>query len=722
MAIATPTAGNFCTGSVMARGFVDPNDESIKVRALTLLRTAVGRSTAEFRPGQWEAIALLVNRGRLLVVERTGWGKSSVYFLATRLLRDRGAGCTLLISPLLSLMRNQIQGADRIGIRAEAVNCANTRDWPRIHKALLQNAVDLLLISPERLCDERFLKDCLVPVAAHIGLLVVDEAHCISDWGHDFRPDYRRIVRILQALPANVPVLATTATANDRVVADLKEQLGPKLTAIRGPLARKSLRLQNIVLPTRAERMAWLADVIPRLRGSGIIYTLTVKDADVVAGWLQSRGIKAPAYHADLRAAERERLEQELIHNRVKALVATIALGMGFDKPDIEFVIHFQRPPSVVHYYQQVGRAGREVPEAYAVLLSGEEEDEIGQHFIGTAFPYEEEVNEVLSALEDAPDGLKLGDLRREANVPRGKLEKILKFLELESPSPIQKTGVVYTRNPLIWEMPHERIRKIKDLRQWELGRIRCYITTDQCLMQFLTSELNDPTAAPCGNCSNCRHTGLSQAVSKETVEAAKSFLEMSYALPILPHKRWVPGVVFEGRRGRIAKKLQTEEGRALCRWGDDGPGDLVRAGKHETGRFSDKLVNTAAQFIRQRWRPQPAPTWVTCVPSQRHPLLVPDFAHRLADALEIAFVDCIYKVRDSDPQKTRQNSVQQISNLDRVFQVRESLVHAGPVLLVDDIVDSGWTMTVLGAKLREARSGPVFPFALADSSRRHRD
>ena len=421
-------------------------------RALELLRTAVGSATADFRPGQWEAIERLLRRERLLVVERTGWGKSSVYFLATRLLRDNGAGCTLLISPLLSLMRNQIESARRIGVRAETINSSNMDEWPRVQNALLQNNVDVLLISPERLANEGFMTDCLLPIAARIGLFVVDEAHCISDWGHDFRPDYRRIVRILRALPANVPVLATTATANDRVVADLVEQLGPNLTAVRGPLTRESLKLQNIVLPAKAARMAWIAHHVPHLGGSGIIYTLTVRDAENVAVWLQSRGINAKAYHSG--TVNREELEDQLLRNEVKALVATVALGMGFDKPDIGFVIHFQRPASAVHYYQQVGRAGRAVQQAYGVLLSGAEDDEIADYFIDSAFPTEEEVGQVLAALRDSNGGLKESVLEEQLNLTTGKLRAVLKFLLLESPSPIQKIGPRYVRNPGTGEDP----------------------------------------------------------------------------------------------------------------------------------------------------------------------------------------------------------------------------------------------------------------------------
>ena len=688
----------------------------MRERALALLRTAVGSATADFRPGQWEAIERLLQRERLLVVERTGWGKSGVYFLATRLLRDNGSGPVLLISPLLSLMRNQLESARRIGVRAETINSANMEDWPRVQTALFQNRVDILLISPERLANEDFLTNYLLPIAARIGLFVVDEAHCISDWGHDFRPDYRRIVRVLRALPPNVPVLATTATANDRVVTDLEEQLGPHLTTIRGPLTRESLNLGNVVLPAKASRMAWLAHQIPQMPGSGIIYTLTVRDAENVAAWLQSRGINAMPYHGDIKSEDRERLEEQLLRNEVKALVATVALGMGFDKPDVGFVIHFQRPPSVVHYYQQVGRAGRAVEEAYGILLSGAEDDEIADFFIDTAFPGENEIDQVLAALRIANGGLKRSDLQQQLNLTAGKLDRILKFLLLESPSPIQKIDSRYVRNPVQWQMPRERIERIGNLRRGEQQHMREYIATHRCLMQFLSTELNDPAARPCGKCANCRRAALTTEFPQELAEAATAFLN-NLNLPIEPRKQWPQGHTFEGERGKIAPQLQTQPGRALCRWGDPGLGDLVKRGKQQTGRFSDQLVTAAVRLLRERWNPQPAPTWLTCVPSRRHQGLVPDLAQRLAHQLRIPFADCIRKIRETEPQKTRENSVQQVKNLEAAFEVDANLVQAGPVLLIDDMVDSRWTFTVLGFKLRQSGSGLVLPFALADTS-----
>ena len=397
-----------------------------RTRALELLRLGTQNSHSTFHEHQEEAICHVVEgRGRLLVVQRTGWGKSSVYFIATKLLREAGAGPALLISPLLALMRNQIAAAERMGVRAWTINSENREEWETVEATLKRNEVDILLISPERLANEHFRNDVLAAVSGRISLVVVDEAHCISDWGHDFRPSYRFIERIVRTLPQNLRLLATTATANNRVMQDLEVVLGPGLTISKGDLSRPSLFLQSIRIPNRAERMAWLANHIPTIPGSGIIYTLTVRDTTQVAEWLRSKGICAEAYSGET-GERRAELENSLLENRIKVLVATTALGMGFDKPDLAFVIHYQTPGSVVAYYQQVGRAGRALAAAYGVLLSGEEDTDITDYFIDNAFPSRQEVDGILAALKTAPEGLSINELMAQINSSKGRMDKAL--------------------------------------------------------------------------------------------------------------------------------------------------------------------------------------------------------------------------------------------------------------------------------------------------------
>lgn len=556
-------------------------------------------------------------------------------------------------------------------------------------------------------------------MAQRIGLFVVDEAHCISDWGHDFRPDYQRVTRILQALPPNVPVLTTTVTANDRVVTDVTTQLGSDLQVVRGPLVRESLRLQNISLPKAASRMAWLACWLPQLPGSGIVYTLTIGDAQHVAEWLRSRGIDAYAYWGSLDTQEREELEGKLLNNKVKALVATTALGMGLDKSDLSFVIHYQRSGSAIYYYQQVGRAGRALDRAYGVLLGGDEDQQITEHFIRAAFPPEAHARQVLNALEASDEGLSMRELEREVNLTRGQLEKTLKSLSVRSPAPASKSGNRWHANPVPYTPDTEKISHLTRLRRQEQDRMSKYMESEECLMLFLAHELDDPASTACGQCAVCRGRALiPETYPPELVEEAVLFLRHAYR-KVEPRKRWPDDALASlGWTGNIRREFQAEEGRALCLWGDDGWGEAVRHGKQVDGRFPNRLVQAATEMVRQNWRPEPSPGWVTCVPSSRQPELVPDFARRLSASLGLPFVDCVRKVAAVEPQKHMENSYQQAHNLRDAFEVENHRVRPDPVLLVDDMVDSRWTFAVVTAHLRRAGAGQVFPLALAETSR----
>jgi ATP-dependent DNA helicase RecQ len=687
---------------------------SVSQSAVRYLRQALSDERAGFRPAQLEAIYdVVVKRKRLLLVQRTGWGKSIVYFISTRLLRDQGAGPTLLVSPLLALMRNQIQMARNIGVNAVTLNSTNREEWDTIEHSLRSDEADLLLISPERLANEEFRANVLPVIARRVGLFVVDEAHCISDWGHDFRPDYRRIARIIQALPRNIPVLGTTATANDRVIADIRDQLGDELDVRRGPIKRESLRLQNLSLPSQAARMAWIAENLDRLPGSGIIYTLTIRDAQNVAAWLQDQGHDAHAYWGALDNDRRVELEDALLRNEVKALIATSALGMGFDKPDLGFVIHFQRPASAIHYYQQIGRAGRALPEALAILLCGDEDETITTYFMDTAFPPHEHVDEILRALREADDGLTIGNLEQAVNLKRTQIDQVLRTLATEAPTPVTKIAGRWYATPVRYQPDTDRIERIYQLRQHEQQRMREYMESASCLMAFLEEELGVPEPTPCGRCAVCAGQPLVPvAAARERVAAAHRFLR-GQSYEIEPRRQWAPpGIPELDWTGRIPDELRLEAGRCLSQWRDSGWGELVHQGKFTHGRFDQQLVDAAAELIREQWKPDPFPHWVACVPSLHRPSLVPDFAQRLARRLDLPFHPCIRRVRHTAEQKTMRNSYQLLRNVAGSFAV-DSPPPAQPVLLVDDIVDSRWTLTVAGAQLREAGSGPVFPFAL---------
>ena len=504
-------------------------------RSLELLRIGTGIPDAQFREGQEEAIRSIVEQpGRYLVVQKTGWGKSFVYFIATRLLREADQGPVLLVSPLLALMRNQIAAAERMGVRAKTINSDNPDSWSGIEAAVQHDEVDILLISPERLANERFRSEVLAHIAAKISLLVVDEAHCISDWGHDFRPHYRLLQHTIEALPANMRLLATTATANNRVIQDLQNVLGPNLNVSRGELNRPSLKLQAIRLASQAERLAWLAAQIPAMPGSGIVYTLTVRDAVQVAEWLALHGVHAVAYTGD-SGSDRPELEQALLDNRVKALVATTALGMGFDKPDLGFVIHYQTPGSVVAYYQQVGRAGRALDAAYGILLSGTEENDINEYFIKTAFPTRDEVQQILKALERSPQGLSLPGLMASVNVAKGRIEKTIDLLALESPAPIVKQGTRWqlTATNLSEEF-WQRAQRLTDLRHTEQGQMQEYVDLPAGHMAYLIRALDGEP----GDCRSPDLPDLPATVDQLLVREAVAFLRRT-SLPIDPRRQW---------------------------------------------------------------------------------------------------------------------------------------------------------------------------------------
>lgn len=692
-----------------------------KTEAERLLKCALNNPHVSFREGQWEAIDSVVNqRKKVLVIQRTGWGKSAVYFIAAKMFRERRQGMSVIISPLLALMRNQVEAARRLGIRAVTLNSTNRAEWEQIKRLILADQVDCLLISPERLGNEDFLSQLLQPISARIALMVIDEAHCISDWGHDFRPDYRRIVGILRRMPPNTPVLCTTATANDRVVRDIQQQIG-HIEIQRGSLVRESLHLQTLAMPLASERLTWLVQAIRKFKGTGIVYTLTTRDAEKVAEWLSSQGIQAAAYHSaishpDFESVDHYRLylEQVLQENQLKVLVATSALGMGYDKPDISFVIHYQMPNSIIGYYQQVGRAGRGVAHALGVLMGGQEDERIQAFFRDTAFPSEGDIYQVLNALEQS-EGLRLSDLQQQLNLKAGTIDKVLKFLSLEEPTPIIKQGAYWKRTLHHYQLDRQRIAQLTEQRIREWQEMQAYLYSSQCKMNFLQQVLDDQIQSACGRCDSCLgRPVVGLTLDPLIIREAKRFLSQS-EMTLLPRKRFKTAIYPQFHfSGNIPASHQNELGRILARWGEEGWGELVAQGKH-SGYFSDELVEALAEMIEQRWKPNPAPQWICAVPSLHRPHLVASFAKRLAQRLNLPFIDCVEKIKDNPPQKAQHNSYYQCKNLDGVFNIREPSPKT-PVLLIDDVTDSGWTFTVIGALLKQQGVSAVYPCALAST------
>jgi ATP-dependent DNA helicase RecQ len=705
--------------------------DTLTAAALERLRALTADAEAEFRPGQLEAIRdVVADRARVLCVQRTGWGKSAVYFVATALLRNpdptdpaprHPAGPTLIVSPLLALMRNQIAAAQRLGLRAHTINSTNREEWNRIRDLLAEGSVDLLLISPERLNNPRFRDEMLPLFAASVGLLVIDEAHCISDWGHDFRPDYRRVRDMLALLPPGVAVLGTTATANDRVVEDVTEQLaatsGPHpptagdapLRAYRGPLARTSLRLEVVDLPRPAQRLAWLAEHLPELDGSGIVYTLTKRDADQVAAFLNARGISALAYSGDQDTEDRIAAEDRLLANDVKAICATSALGMGYDKSDLTFVVHYQAPGSVVAYYQQVGRAGRGVDHADVVLLRGVEDRRIQDFFIEQSFPSRERVTAVLEDLAAAGDaGRSTQELLGVVNIGRGRLEAMLKILDVEGA--LRRDGSRWLlAQGSDWSYDGERYARVTALRRDEQRAMERFGADGRCLMRVLQEELDDPQPQDCGRCAVCTAPRFDAPPDPALVELAGRHLR---AAPIeLEVKKMAPDA--SGSMRKIPDDVRAEPGWALARFGDGGWWPAVQRGLRGEG-FEDDVVAALAEAVRAGARAGGTEVaWLTWVPSMRLGAIVERLAGLVAAELAVPSLSLLGRAEERPPQAEMANAVQQAANVRGAFRVIATPPPGAGVLL-DDRRGSGWTLAMVGGQLRKAGAERVIPLTLA--------
>lgn len=667
---------------------------------------------ASFRDGQEEAILAVLQNQRTLVVQKTGWGKSLVYFLATKILRQQGKGFTIIISPLIALMKNQILQAEKMGLTARTMNSNNKDEWEAIELGIMNNQVDLLIISPEHLNNDDFRDKFLVKAATSISLFVVDEAHCISDWGHDFRPDYRRIVDILKLLPPNIPVLATTATANDRVIEDIIVQLRNDLKVIRGPLTRESLAIEVIKISSREERMAWIAENINQLHGTGLIYCLTKSDCKMMQRWLESLGIACEEYDGDLEREERDRIEELFMKNQIKVLIATTAFGMGVDKSDISFVIHFQKPANIVSYYQQIGRAGRGIDYAKTIMLVGYEDDEINTYFIESAFPTEKEMISIVDCLKNN-NGLKKYQIEKYTGMKHTKLEKCLKYLLVEGA--IYKENNIYYKNPENWVPNLDKAEKVTKQRYKELETMKEYTDTQSCYMKFIANELNDNQAKECGKCANCVETKTnSNEISKEMIFKADYFLKHEHYI-IEPRKQWPLGERVDGKN-KISEEFQMRQGIVLSNYSDCGYGKLVRKCKYELGYFTEELIEKACERLEE-FIEEHNITWVTYIPSLRHPTLVKEFATKIADYFELPILDAIEKVdNNAVEQKTLTNSVLQFQNAYDSFKITQNIM-GGNVLLIDDMVDSRWTLTTCSYKLLKEGASEVYPFALSNTA-----
>lgn len=687
------------------------NLDSVQLRyeSEEILKSLYGEN-AVFREGQFEAIEATLKNKRTLVVQRTGWGKSLVYFTVTKLNRIHNKGLTIVVSPLLVLMQNQKEAAEKISLKCGSINSQSRSEWRQIFEDALNNEIDLLFVTPESLFSDSV--QAALP-GIRIGLFVIDEAHCISDWGHDFRLEYGNLYRIIKTLPSNVPVLGTTATANNRVISDLKKQWGENVYVSRGPLSRESLHIQLLKLNNKAERYAWILNNINKLPGCGIIYCLTQRDCDYLADFLRENHIDAIAYHSGLGEEETLNAEQLFKNNKIKVLVATIKLGMGYDKGDISYIIHFQKPSNIVSYYQQIGRAGRNLKDAYIFLMSGTEDDNITNYFINTAFPTEKECVEVLKVISENT-GVKKGDILASVNIRGNRADKALNFLKNQ--------GCIYVENKKyymsakVFEYDREHYEEVTKIRRKEYAEMKDMEVHQGCISKYIVNCLDDYTATDCGKCFYCTGKNiLSEEVDAKSFEIALKYIERCN-LVIKPRQKWVKSNVTEYKN--IA--YQNKEGICLCQYGDVGFGKLVKKGKYgKEERFADELVGRSVEVLRP-YITEFEIEHLTYVPSNRSKI-VEKFAIELSKALKLRLVNALEKI-DAEPQKTMNNSAHQCENAFKSFLVKSDVEIPKKILLIDDIVDSRWTLTVCGYKLGERGCEVVFPFALADASNRGDD
>ncbi len=693
-----------------------------------MLRALVGRGDAALRDDQWAAISALVeDHRRALVVQRTGWGKSAVYFVATALLRRGGAGPTLIVSPLLALMRNQVAAAQRAGITAHTINSANTEEWATVEEALASSSVDVLLISPERLNNPDFRDRLLPPLAERIGMLVVDEAHCVSDWGHDFRPDYRRIRDALVGLRPDIPVLATTATANQRVVADVADQLavgvdGRRYDVLvqRGSLDRESLRLGVLRLDRPEDQLGWLVEHLGSLPGSGIIYTLTVAASQDVAALLRSAGYDVIAYSGQTDAAERLEIESALAANRVKAVVATSALGMGFDKPDLGFVVHVGSPASPIAYYQQVGRAGRAVERADVLLLPGREDEAIWRYFGSLAFPDEDLVRQTLEVLAAAGRPLSTAALETRVPLRRARLEMMLKVLDVDGA--VRRVQGGWTTTGRSWEYDRQRYRRVEQARADEQQAMRAYLAGESCRMEQLRQALDDPDAAPCGRCDVCAGAWFPTEVAEPSAAMARAAIDRP-GVELEPRSTWPTGMPSLGVdvKGRIPTEEQAATGRAVARLSDVGWGTRLRDVVGPTagdGPVTDRIVGAVVAVLKE-WTWDRRPVAVVAMPSRTRPRLVASLAERIAALGKLRSLGALALAHGGPTGHRGGNSAHRLAAVwDRLVvppDVEAALAEVdGPVLLVDDLADSRWSLTVAARAVRRAGADEVLPLVLA--------
>lgn len=682
--------------------------DNMEQLAFNYLKQAYG-DDATFREGQLEAILSVLNSGNELVVRQTGWGKSLIYFILTNIYRSQGKGPAIIISPLLSLVRNQIYSASKFNLNAYNLSSDNIDDWEDIYNKLNSNLVDILFLTPEHLANKDNMAKINGVLQDNFSLLVIDEAHCISDWGHDFRPDYKKIVKFLKNLNYSIPILATTATANDRVIDDITNQLAT-VNISRGPLIRESLRIQVLNITTKVDRYAWILNYLKNTSKNGIIYCLTQKDTEDLNKFLLRNGINSASYNGS--SVDRLEVEEKFLNNEISCVVATIALGMGYDKDDIGYVIHYQRPGNVVAYYQQIGRAGRNLKEADVIMLNGREDEIIQRHFIEDAFPKVDDINDVITLIKNNQfNTFKLYDIQRDLNIKKAKLDQIMKYL-FDNEILDYERGTFTVLN-LDKKLDFDIFKEITSLRYGELEEMKEFINLKTCYMKFLAKSLSDNNAKDCMKCANCLNKELySSQLDNESLHRASDFIN-NLKYEIEPRRQLPVGMKYQNiSRLKTKNNDYTNElGHALT-FSDDGHlGQIVNMELSNGNIISKVVVEDMTKLIKDNISLSNNMI-VTYVPSNTNNQVIKQLAIDIASLLNLEFQELLAKSNNNTKQDQLNNAYQWYENSINNYQVKEA-INNKEIILIDDIVQSKWTLTSVGLKLKLAGALKVYPFVL---------
>ena len=656
----------------------------------------------QFFDEQWETVESLLNGQRILLIHRTGFGKSLCYQFPA-ILFD---GITVVFSPLIALMRDQIQQLNSLGILAECVNSEQTEEEnSEILRRAVQNEVKILYIAPERQENLQWLE---AVKEMNLSMVVIDEAHCISVWGHDFRPAFGRIINLVKSLPHDSPVLATTATATEKVAQDIIQQMEGNVMYIRGNLMRENLILNVVRVFSEDDKLAFLARYVPKFQGTGIIYTGTRVNTEVYSNFLNRRGIDAVNYNAGFDPETRRYIEEGLLNNRWKCVVATNALGMGIDKPDLRFIIHTQIPASPIHYYQEIGRAGRDGKKALIILLYNPEDRELPEHFIENSRPPIDNYQRVIDRLKERTMGIR--DLMRKTNLNRTKIEVIVGDLVNQSivNEVVSDRSKKYEYLGVAPQLDTTAFDEFREFKSRELDKIIEYAETDKCRMFYLCDYLEDRDVKVCHKCDNCRGKKWIYEINAEWQEKVDDFKNNYF-----PEIDLVPKS--QQDKPLPERKSKLVNGVAFSYYGFSNVGSTIHHCKYENGGdFPDFLLDGVLKVYHSYFKDEKFDLIIYAPPTQSGDL-VKNFAEKVSTALEIPLSHGLIKRRDTEPQKVFQNTLLKKDNVKDAFEYKNHAEVKGKnVLLIDDICDSRATIKEIGKLMSKRGVNKIAPLVIA--------